>query len=493
MVKVLMNQKYLKMLKNSFNKILKIILWILAVLITVIILISISNIIKTPSHDRQWSEDSKILPSISVNENTIEVKNIRDWRYSRTEILSKEYYDESFDLNKLEKTYYLINPFGKWNGVAHGFFLFVFEDGKSVSVSIEARREADESFNSIKGLFNKYELWYTYGSAADFITRRAVHYEDNELNMYPLLISKEMSQKLFLDLANETQSIEKEARFYNTLKSNCTNLLMDSLNKAKKGTVPFHYSRLFTGYSDDYFYKLGLIPNDASFEEINKKFRIDDEVLEIDYRLKEYTKEEFWNEFLKIIKSDFNAKIIRWDDWDRSTKVNPPETYNRPAGYKIYPTYISEGGDVPDGIKFDSFRVEMPSDVMSKYENVNWGIKFEYPSNYIVKEVPERNYVGVDYPKWTAGRDGLGGVSITLTEMTYEEFKEAVNKPEQYSGIIEEKEFVIDGKKANLLVHSTAIGLDRYVVFVEHKGKNFYIDYPEHPVQREIFNSIKFI
>jgi hypothetical protein len=249
---------------------------------------------KTPSLDRDWAEDSKILPSISINENIIEIKNIRDWRYAKNEILSKNYYEENFDLNKLESTYYLINPFGKWDGIAHGFFLFVFEDGKSVSVSIEARREASESFNSVKGLFNKYELWYAYGTAADFITRRAVHYEDSELNMYPLLISKEMSQKLFLDLANETQSLEKEARFYNTIKSNCTNLLMDSINKAEPGTIPFHYSRLFTGYSDDYFYKLGLIPNNQSFEEINKKYRIDSQVQKIDNELKTYSLEQFW-------------------------------------------------------------------------------------------------------------------------------------------------------------------------------------------------------
>lgn len=264
------------------------------IIFLIFILIFILNIIKTPSHERQWAEDSKALPIISLNENIIEIKNIRDWRYSKTDIVSKDYYNENFDLDKLDKTYYLFNPFGKWDGVAHGFFLFVFEDGKSLSVSIEARRESDESFNSVKGLFNKYELWYAYGSAADFITRRAVHYEDSELNMYPLLISKEMSQKLFLDLATETQSIEKEARFYNTIRSNCTNLLMDSLNKAEKGSVPFHYSRLFTGYSDDYFYKLGLIPNDQSFEEINKKYRIDSQVQEIDSNLKNYSREQFW-------------------------------------------------------------------------------------------------------------------------------------------------------------------------------------------------------
>jgi hypothetical protein len=257
---------------------------------------------KTPSLDREWSEDSKILPSISINENILEIKNIRDWRYDSEKVISKDYYDESFNLDKVEKVYLLLNPFGKWDGIGHSFFVFTFEDGKEISVSVEARRESDESFNSIKGLFNNFELWYAFGSSADFVTRRAVHYEDSELNMYPLIIKKESARALLLDLAQTAQKLETEAQFYNTLTSNCTNLLMDSANKVKKGSVPWHYSRLFTGFADDYIYDLGFIPNDQSFEEINKKYRIDKQVQEIDSNLKNYSREQFWQAINESIK-----------------------------------------------------------------------------------------------------------------------------------------------------------------------------------------------
>jgi hypothetical protein len=276
------------------KKVLKILSWIFSLIILLVTVISILNIIKTPSLNRDWSEDSKILPSISINENILEIKNIRDWRYDSENVISKDYYDESFDLDKVEKTYLLLNPFGKWDGIGHSFFVFVFEDGKEISVSVEARRENDESFNSIKGIFNQYELWYAFGSSADFITRRAVHYEDHELNMYPLEIKKESSRALLLDLATTAQKLETEAKFYNTITSNCTNLLIDSANKVKPGSVPFHYSRLFTGYADDYMYELGFIPNDQSFEEINKKYRIDEQVQKIDSNLKTYSREQFW-------------------------------------------------------------------------------------------------------------------------------------------------------------------------------------------------------
>lgn len=276
------------------KKILKIILLVVSVGIILVVGVAISNNLKTPSLSRDWAEDSKILPDVSINENVIEIKNIRDWRYLPGKIVSKDYYNDTFDLNKIESAYLLFNPFGKWDGIGHSFFIFTFEDGKEISVSVEARRESDESFNSVKGIFNQYELWYAFGSSADFITRRAIHYEDHELNMYPLLITKESKQALLLDLVKTAEKLETEAQFYNTVTSNCTNLLIDSANEVKKGSVPFHYSRLFTGYADDYVYELGFIPNNQSFEEINKKYRIDLQVQEIDENLKTYTREEFW-------------------------------------------------------------------------------------------------------------------------------------------------------------------------------------------------------
>ncbi|MEY2703774.1 MAG: hypothetical protein RLY43_2413, partial [Bacteroidota bacterium] len=133
-----------------------------------------------------------------------------------------------------------------------------------------------------------------------------------------------------------------------------------------------------------------------------------------------------------------------------------------------------------------------PSSELISYVNNEWGIEFKYPSNYSVENSFDKNRINVLYPSFVA-RDGLGSVSIFLTTMDFQNFKDSLNKPEDYSKIIEEKEFVIDNKKGTMLVHTTAIGLDKSVVFIEHEGKNFLINYPNHPVQQEIFNSINFI
>ncbi len=271
----------------NFKKIVKIIF-----LLIIICIVFVS--LKKPSTPKNWTEDAQTLPDITIGTSTIEVKNIRDWRYKRGEVISKDFYTETFDISKIEKAYFLLNPFGKWEGVGHTFFLFELTDGKTISISVEARREEGVPYSAVKGLFNTYEMWYAWGSAADLFSRRAI-YHNEDLYMYPLLVSKETAQGLFKDLAQITESLETQAKFYNTLTSNCTNVLADSANRVNKGSIPWTFARLFTGYADNKLYDLKLIPHEKSFEQTFLDARIDLQIKDIDTNQSSYTKEQFWN------------------------------------------------------------------------------------------------------------------------------------------------------------------------------------------------------
>ena len=275
---------------------------LLSFLVTVALYFFLSQ--KTPSMDRDFEEASKILPDItfgtSSDSQMITISHLRDWRYEKGEVISREYYDDTFDLSKIEKTYLLFNPFGKWQGTGHSFFVFKFSDGKTVAVSVEARRETTEEYKPVRGVFNEYELWYAFGSAADFMTRRAIHYtEDNELYLYPLEVSTTSSRALFVDLASTAEKLETTPQFYNTITSNCTNLLADSANRVKKGSIPWSPSRLFTGYADDQLYKLGYIKNDKPFDEVFREAKIDEEIRMDFGSTTSFTKEDFVKRYFK--------------------------------------------------------------------------------------------------------------------------------------------------------------------------------------------------
>jgi len=258
---------------------------------------------KKPSLDKNWTDDAQILPDITfIGTSTIQVDNVRDWRYTKGEVVSKDFYKETFDVSKIEKVYFLLNPFGKWEGVGHTFFLFEMSDGKTISISVEARRAQGVDYGAVKGLFNNYEMWYTWGSAADLFSRRAI-YHNEDLYMYPLLVSSLTAQGLFIDLAQTTESLETKAQFYNTVSSNCTNVLADSANRVNKGSIPWTFARIFTGYSDNKLYDLKLIPHDKPFEETYEDARIDLNIQEFVEDKQNYTKEEFWTELKNMLLS----------------------------------------------------------------------------------------------------------------------------------------------------------------------------------------------
>lgn len=273
-------------MKRKILKIIEVILWIKVVVLSAIFITAFAVSLKTPELYRNWEDDSKILPHITISTSTststtpttVTVQNIRDWRYEKGKVISSNYYDDTFDLEKMKSASLLLNPFGKWEGVGHTFLIFEFEDGKKISVSIEARREKGEVYQAIKkGLFNEYEVWYAFGSPEDFTTRRAI-YNNEDLYEYPLLISTTTAKAIFLDLSNTAKSLETKPVFYNTITSNCTNLLAESANRVKEGSIPWNKARLFTGYADNQLYDLKLIPHDKPFEEIYLEARIDEKI-----------------------------------------------------------------------------------------------------------------------------------------------------------------------------------------------------------------------
>jgi hypothetical protein len=266
---------------------------ILYILFAILCIILLFIFLQKPSLHREWTDDAQILPDVTIKDNLVTVQNLRDWRYTKGATISREYYQETFDVNKISKAYFLLNPFGTWQGVGHAFFTFEFEDGKAVSISVEARRENNESFSAIHGLFNQFELWYTWGSPADLFARRAI-YHDEDLYMYPLLIKPETVRGLFIDLAQTTEQLETNPKFYNTLTSNCTNVLADSANRVNKGSIPWTWARIFTGFSDEKLYQLKLIPHDVPFEEQFTRSRIDQKIKQIFKEKNIYSKEEFW-------------------------------------------------------------------------------------------------------------------------------------------------------------------------------------------------------
>jgi hypothetical protein len=235
-----------------------------------------------PSNERDWEYGMATLPHITVTGDVVRVEHVRDFRWTGDAAPSSGYVDRTFDAQRLERVWFVEEPFTMapfygFDGVAHTYFVFDFQDQPPVAVSVESRRERGEGYDSIHGLFNEYELIYIWGTERDLTGRRAV-VEHNQLYMYPLVGSMDSARKLFLHLAEVSRQMETEPRFYNTLTSNCTNELAKAVNLAEPGSIPPNVALIFPGYSDNVLYDLGFIPNDAPLELVRQRYAITDAV-----------------------------------------------------------------------------------------------------------------------------------------------------------------------------------------------------------------------
>jgi len=244
-----------------------------------------------PSNQRDWEFGVETLPQITIDAGSVLVRNVRDFRYTAQGTRSSNYVDRAFEVGRIERVWFVeepftIAPFTGFKGTAHTYFVFDFQGQSPLAISVEARREKGETYDSVRGLFNQYELIYIWGTEEDLTVRRAV-LEKNRLYMYPLTISIESARELFLQLAQSSQQLEAHPRFYNSLTSNCTNELAKAANKVKPGAIPPNRALVFPGYSNEVLYQLGFLPNDVTLEQLNQRYYISDIVVA------EHEKEDF--------------------------------------------------------------------------------------------------------------------------------------------------------------------------------------------------------
>lgn len=248
-------------------------------ILLIAVLCIVTDLVTTPSNDRNWNDDQVILPSAEINGNLVKVKNIRNFIYASTTSYTPRYYDETYDLEKIKGVWYVVEPFAGIPGSAHTFLSFEFENDQFVSISVEIRKEKGEKYHPLKGLFNKYELMYVIANENDAVKLRS-NYRKDSVYVYPANTTKEKAQRLFLSMINRANELKDNPEFYNTITNTCTTNIVAHINEITPKRVPFLSLRiLLPENSDKLAYELGLIDTSLSFEDIRKRYHINDRAL----------------------------------------------------------------------------------------------------------------------------------------------------------------------------------------------------------------------
>jgi len=228
-----------------------------------------------PSNDRDWTPNMAVLPYAEFADSLVRVHHVRNTAYASAERYTPRYYDKVFDLRRLERVWFVVVPFSSWGGVAHTLLTFEFRGSEFVSISVEARRERDERYHFLKGLFRRYELAYIVADERDAIGMRATVLGD-DVFLYPVRAPPERIRAMFVAMLERANQLRERPRFYNTLVANCTNTIVRHVNALVPHRIPWSPKVLLPGYSDRLAYDLGLIASDLPFERARERFRVGD-------------------------------------------------------------------------------------------------------------------------------------------------------------------------------------------------------------------------
>lgn len=234
-----------------------------ASIIAILLLGSAATITQPPRMDRDWYPYLSHATDVTLSETGFTVAPVSDWSYAGAEVAAETYIEAAYDFDQLRNVWFMLEPQPGSQLAAHTLLLFEFEGDRLLGLTIEARREQGEEYSALRGLFNAFELTYIWASARDLLTRRAVML-DHDVFVYPVAITNAQSRLLLTRLLQRTESLETIPRYYNTITSNCTNEL------AKAAGFNWAPAYIFTGRSDEYLFRRGIIPG-ASFDQAHAR------------------------------------------------------------------------------------------------------------------------------------------------------------------------------------------------------------------------------
>jgi Domain of unknown function (DUF4105) len=224
---------------------------------------------------RDWLPAEAVLSDISFSGNLATVRNVRNHQWITDKEFTPWYYDAVYNLDEIERVYYVITPFSDRDGPAHTMLSFSFSGGQHVAISAEVRKERGEDFDALKWILNQFELMYVIADESDVIKLRT-NYRKNQVYMYPIQTGKDEMRKLFRSMLIRTDKIGREPEFYNTLWNNCTTSILDHANALRTDKLSWGIYRILPSHSDQIVHEAWLIDTKLPLEEARAYYRIDE-------------------------------------------------------------------------------------------------------------------------------------------------------------------------------------------------------------------------
>jgi hypothetical protein len=221
-----------------------------------------------PSNDRDWQPDVARLPTASIDGSVLSIHNVRNFAYRSESDFTERWETRTYDLDSLLGFDMFISFWGP-TLYGHTIASWAFADGRHLAISIETRKEADESYSALRGFFRQYELYYVVGDERDLIGLRAKH-RGETVQLYRIGGGFDDGRALLLDYVRQINALAEQPRWYNALTHNCTTSIWQHAQAVGTGP-PLDWRLLANGYLVDLAYARGTVNTDMPLDELQRR------------------------------------------------------------------------------------------------------------------------------------------------------------------------------------------------------------------------------
>ena len=213
-----------------------------------------------PSNQRDWCLEHRVMPFASIQDDVIEIQNVRDFRHCSEENVKARYVDRTIRLADIDRADLFVCYSGSDRSLfAHTMLSFGSSGGDEyISISVEARREEGEDFTLVNATTRQLELIYVVATEVDMIDLRT-QIRGETLYRYPIKATPQQVQKLLVELLEHANELQRCPEFYRLRDNNCTSNLLESTGGEAVRPTSKHWIATFPGYSDVILRRLGLI------------------------------------------------------------------------------------------------------------------------------------------------------------------------------------------------------------------------------------------
>ena len=234
---------------------------------------------RTPMLDDDWNSDCEKTTTAEITGAKIRYRNIRDFLWRTTRDRDEAWQDSlEVDADEIKDVWFVVDHFHSFQGLAHTFLTFEFNDGTCLSFSFEARRRKGQKYHPWAGFWRHYELYLLVGFEHDVLALRT-NARGHKDYLFRGITPPGKEKALLLALTDKANSLAEKAEWYHSFLTTCNTSIVGMVNRITPGRVPFTWRNFLPGYTPRAAYKLGLIEDWGGFDETMNRARIDEHAM----------------------------------------------------------------------------------------------------------------------------------------------------------------------------------------------------------------------